>query len=133
MLRLHWPQAVIRIEDFSAPASQRQDILALTARIRVSSRVPIRPELNFDANDPDSVAVRLVNGSYAQHQVAIYTGAPGRDLDRDGFVAKFEECYRYYLEAGGHHDSTPAAVVEAVDSLPKAPELSYFFAALAQD
>lgn len=114
-----------RIEDFFPGALKREDILRLTDRVRVSGRVPKRPEFNFDPDDPDSVEVRLVNGRRARHQVAVYTGAPGRDLGRDRFISKFEDCHRYYLEAVGGSGISNAAAIDTIGLLHKAEELSH--------
>ena len=116
-----------RIEDFTEEAIRHGDILDLAARIRVSGRVPKRPQLNFDPEDPDVVEVRLVDGRSARHEIPIYTGAPGRDLDRDRFVAKFDECHRYYVEAGGTEKLVLEAMIEAALSIGDATDLTALF------
>ena len=102
-----------RIEDFSEAAVQREPIRQLAARVQVSGRKTRRPELNFDPDDPDIVELRLVDGRSARCEVPIYSGAPGRDLDRAGFTAKFEDCHRHYLEAGGSDRYSVEQMIDA--------------------
>ena len=116
-----------RIADFSESAVRRLGILELTARVQVQGRKTRRPELNFDPDDPDFVVVRMRDGRSARCEVPIYSGAPGRDLDRDGFVAKFEECYRHNLDAGGQPGSSSAEMVDTALSIDQAADLDTLF------
>ena len=118
-----------RIEDFSEQAISREEILQLTERVKVSGRKTRRPELNFDPEDPDIVEVRLVDGRSARCEVPIYTGAPGRDLDRDDFVAKFADCHRHFLDAGGDAGLAVDAMIEAALGIADAPDLVALFEA----
>ncbi len=118
-----------RIEDFSAEAVQREEILELAGFIRVDGRVTRRPELNFDPEDPDSVELRLLDGRSARAEVPIYSGAPGRDLDRETFVAKFGDCYRHFAETGGSDAIAADAKIDAVLSLRKSADLNGLFSA----
>ncbi len=120
-----------RIEDFSEQALQREDILELTGFIRVDGRITRRPELNFDPEDPDSVELRLLDGRSARAEVPIYTGAPGRDLDREQFVAKFRDNYRHFVDAGGDATVTADTMVDAALNLRQAPDLGGFFSAFS--
>ena len=112
------------IEDFTHQGLERKDILELTRRIKVFGRQPERPELNFDEQDPDSVEVMLSDGRHACHRVPVYTGAPGRDLKFDEFVMKFENCHRHHLAACPNSSISSDALIDAVNSLPEARNLS---------
>ncbi len=120
-----------RIEDFSEQALQREDILELAGFIRVDGRVTRRPELNFDPDDPDSVELRLLDGRSARAEVPIYTGAPGRDLDREQFVAKFRDNYRHFADAGGDSTVSTDSMIDAALNLRQAPDLGGFFNAFS--
>ena len=118
-----------RIEDFTAEAVARDDILQLAGRIRIDARVTSRPELNFDPEDPDSVELRLDDGRSARAEVPIYTGAPGRDLDRDRFVAKFGDCHLHFVDAGGSGGISVDAMVDSALSLRGSAELGKLISA----
>ena len=53
------------------------------------------------------------DGRSARCEVPIYSGAPARDLDRAGFTAKFEDCHRHYLEAGGSNCYSVEQMIDA--------------------
>ena len=112
-----------RIADFTNKAIAREDIRALAARVSVTARTPKRPALNFDPDDPDVVEIRLKDGRSARHAVPIYTGAPGRDLDRDAFVAKFRECCEQHGAERGQRGARVDAIIAAVDTLDTTPSL----------
>jgi 2-methylcitrate dehydratase PrpD len=80
------------IADFSTEALQRADILALTSRVQVTGRAPVRPQLNLDPRDPDTVRVRLRDGRVATAAVGEQAGAPGRAFGPDDFSRKFRQC-----------------------------------------
>lgn len=110
-----------RIEDFSDAAIRRADIRDLTARIAVTARNPKRPEVNFDLDDPDTVAVELRDGRRAEEAVAIWTGAPGRDLDGTQFLEKALDCVVHGGHA--HPDAAVGRLSEALDGLERANSL----------
>ena len=63
--------------------------------------------------------------------VPIYTGAPGRDLSRDQFVAKFEDCHRHYREAGGASEVSTAEMIDAALGISGARDLTRLFEAFS--
>lgn len=77
--------------DFTADGIARADIRALTARTKASARQPIDPAINLDPNEPDSVTVTLAGGRRETAKIDLWTGAPGRDLGREGLMAKYTE------------------------------------------
>ena len=118
-----------RIADFTPAALRRREVLELAARVTVTGRTPKRPALNFDADDPDVVEVRLRDGRTASRAVPVYRGAPGRDLGRDAFVAKFRECCDHPGGRGARGERADD-VVAAADGLDAAPSLEAFSAGL---
>ena len=116
-----------RIADFSEEAVRRQDILDLAGRIDVKARKPCRPELNVDPDDPDWVEVVMRDGRRERTTAGLWTGAPGRDLDRAQFESKFKEC----VSASG--DIPPESIqrfLEAVYTLDTKPSVLDFNTAL---
>ncbi|MEM8791696.1 MAG: MmgE/PrpD family protein [Pseudomonadota bacterium] len=103
-----------RIADFTDEAVKREDILSLAGRVDVKSRVPCRPEINLDAQDPDWVEVVLRDGRRGSAQIGIWTGAPGRDLSLQQFENKFRECMSL---SGKSVTDQVDEVLEAVSSL----------------
>ncbi|MEM6679222.1 MAG: MmgE/PrpD family protein [Pseudomonadota bacterium] len=118
-------------EDFTPAALARQDLLALTGRISVEARRPLRPEINVDPEDPDRVTVILQDGRRAETRVARWTGAPGREMSEAQLRAKFRDCCN-------RHDPDPTraaaradAIEAAIDGLDHAPSLDALTASLA--
>ena len=111
------------IEDFTHEAVMRADITELAGKVRVMKRRTVRPDLNFDPDDPDSVEVILSDGRASRCEIPVYTGAPGRDLSEQEFIAKFGRCYQYYLGSGGSGDVSDSAIVEAMIDLHKSPDM----------
>jgi 2-methylcitrate dehydratase PrpD len=118
-----------RIGDFTEAAIRRPEIRALAGRVTVEGRAPLRPSLNVDPDDPDRVTVTLTDGRTAETAVGVWSGAPGRDLDADGFRHKARDCL---AEAGvGDPDAAAARLVEAIDGLDRASTLWSLTAAMA--
>lgn len=116
-----------RIADFSDDAVRRKDILDLSARVRVTSRIPQRPEMNVDRDDPDRLEVVMRDGRREHTTVDIWRGAPGRDLDRAQFESKFRAC----VSTNGDVTSEGLErLLVAVDCLDASPSMSAFNAAL---
>jgi 2-methylcitrate dehydratase PrpD len=107
-----------RITDFLDEAVARPDMRALAGRVTVSGRAPLRPEINADPEDPDTVSVVLRDGREDTVAIPIWTGAPGRDLSQDGFEAKLREC----LALSGRGDADRLA--DAVMNLDRSETLS---------
>jgi 2-methylcitrate dehydratase PrpD len=118
------------IADFSPAAVQRPEILELAARVQVRERRSERAQLNFDPDDPDSIEVRLTDGRSVRSEVPIYTGAPGRDLDRERFVDKFIKCHQQYSRTAGRTKVSAERVIGAVGDLHSATDLGELAAAL---
>ncbi len=118
-----------RIADFFDDAVSREDIGSLAARIDVAPRVPRRPGINVDPDDPDVVEVVMRDGRRERASVGIWTGAPGRDLNRLQFEAKFRDCM-----ALSHAASPDRAdrIVEAVFGLHKGAETGELHEALRE-
>ena len=116
-----------RIADFSDEAIQRDDIRDLASRIDVTARNPRRAELNVDPGDPDTVAVVMRDGRRDSATVGIWTGAPGRDLDRAQFETKFRECMSL---SGNVPSECLDQFVEAVHGLNTTSSATEFDAAL---
>ena len=116
-----------RIADFFDDAIGREDIRSLAACIDVVPRVPRRPEINVDPDDPDVVEVVMRDGRRERASVGSCTGAPGRDLDRARFEAKFRECMAHSRDARPEHSDR---IVEAVHGLHKAAVTDELDAAL---
>ena len=116
-----------RIADFSDEAVRRQDVLALAGRVDVSARTPIRPKINLDPEDPDTVEVVMKDGRRASASVGIFTGAPGRDLTRGQFEDKFKETASLSLDIA---DEDLEHLLQAVLSLDEMPSLGKFNSAL---
>ena len=119
------------IDDFSPDAVNRPEILALAEQVKVIPRRTRRPELNFDPEDPDVIDVLLKDGRASRVEVPIYTGAPGRDLDRDQFTDKFMQCHRQYMASGESNPVAAEPVIEAVYDLHGAPDLGLLMDALS--
>ncbi|MEM8837604.1 MAG: MmgE/PrpD family protein [Pseudomonadota bacterium] len=77
--------------DFTPEGLLRHDIRALTARTEARARTPRNPAINLDPNDPDRVTVVMRDGRRETAEIDLWTGAPGRDLGRDGLIAKFRD------------------------------------------
>lgn len=116
-----------RSADFTAEGLARPDILALTTRTTARARMPINPAINLDPDDPDSVVVTLTNGRRETAEVALWTGAPGRDLGRSGLLAKYTENGR--TDQLDEHRCS--ALASAVLDLPAAASLSQLFQAVS--
>ncbi len=116
-----------RIADFSDDAVKRSDLLSLAARVQVSGRTPMRPEINVDPDDPDIVEVVLRDGRREQARVVLWTGAPGRDLSNGQFRDKFRECMALCDAVSG---PDAAQVLEAIDGLDCAPSTAALRTAL---
>ncbi len=115
-----------RADDFRDAALARSDIMALCDRITVTARTPKRPWINLDGDDPDLVRVRLADGRQDEAAVAIWTGAPGRELSEDQMTTKFHENCRQ----GGVTADRADAIADAVAALDRAPDLGALQAAL---
>ena len=120
-----------RIEDFSDEAVRREEIRELAGFIRVDGRVTRRPELNFDPEDPDVVELRLADGRSARAAVPVYTGAPGRDLDRERYIAKFGDCYRHFRDTSDRNTGEADAMIDAALTLRTRPDLTGLFSSFA--
>lgn len=107
-----------RIEDFLEDAVADPAIRDLASRIEVLSRNPARPEINLDANDPDTLEVVLKDGRREKTSVGLWTGAPGRDLSATQFEQKFRDCLNL-----SRVPSDPDRLLEAIDGLDRANSL----------
>lgn len=117
-----------RVADFSDEAVRRGDIRDLASRVEVIPRKPRRADLNVDPEDPDRVEVVLRDGRRDQASVGIWTGAPGRDLDRAQFEAKFRDCMALNSKVTAEDSDL---ILEAVDTLDRMASAIDFNAALA--
>lgn len=113
---------------FTAAGIADPELRALTARVRIEPRAPLRPELNADSEDPDTVTVRLTDGRAAEESVGIAEGQPGRDLAPERFHQKLAACCRAADPAGG--DARAASIADAALALPGAPDLAALTRAL---
>ena len=77
--------------DFTQKGIAREDIRALAARTKTTARQPVDPTINVDPSDPDTVTVVMADGRRETATVDLWTGAPGRDLGRDGLLAKYTD------------------------------------------
>ena len=118
------------IDDFSPEAIKRPQILSLAKQIKVTPRVTKRPEINFDPDDPDTIEVTLDNGDIIRKAVPIYTGAPGRDLDRGRFVDKFMQCHQQFMDSASASTIQASNVIEAATDIHQASNLTPLFEAL---
>ncbi len=80
------------LADFSAEALQDEATRTLAARVQVSGRKPLRPQINVDPDDPDSVSLTIVDGALHTRSCPHWTGMPGADLSDAAFVEKFHAC-----------------------------------------
>lgn len=120
------------LEAFTDAAVEREDVLALTGRIVMEERTPLRPEINLDRDDPDWVRVVLQDGRALTTTAGLWTGAPGRDLSEADFRAKFAECLAAAETLAGpgyRPPRDPARLEEALLSLGAAPGLASLKAA----
>jgi 2-methylcitrate dehydratase PrpD len=81
-----------QLADFVGEAVQCKDIRALCERITVKARIPERPEINVDPDDPDRVTVNLRDGRQETVFMGRWTGAPGKELTDGQFNAKISDC-----------------------------------------
>lgn len=116
-----------QIADFSDEAVRRQDVLSLADRVQVTARKPLRPELNVDPADPDTVEVVMKDGRRARSSFGLWAGAPGRDLTREQFEEKFKETASLNLDIA---DDDLEQLSQVVLSLERVSSLSEFNAAL---
>lgn len=114
--------------DFTPKGLSRNDIRALTTRTHTIARTPADPTNNLDPNDPDTVTVILKDGRRETASVALWTGAPGRDLGRDGLRAKYED----NCTTAGIPAAESKALSDAILALPEAATLSDFFLRLSE-
>ena len=107
-------------DDFTAAGIARADIRALTARTTATGRTPKDRQINLDPNDPDVVTVTMKDGRTETARVDLWTGAPGRDMDRDQLMAKFREnCAR-----AGVDDAVSAKLAECITKLSDAGSMN---------
>ena len=116
-----------RTADFTPEGLARPDIRALTARTTAEARTPLNPALSLDPDDPDSVVVTLADGRRETAEVTLWTGAPGRDLGRDGLLAKYNENGR----TARLDERKCGSLASAVLDLPGAASLSPLFQAVS--
>ncbi|MEM1275538.1 MAG: MmgE/PrpD family protein [Pseudomonadota bacterium] len=91
--------------DFTPDAIARTEIRALAARTTALARSPLNPAINLDPADPDVVTVALSDGRLETARVDLWTGAPGRDLGRDGLIAKYtRNCAAAGMSPSQSHD-----------------------------
>lgn len=122
------------LDDFTASALEDPALRALAGRISVTGRAPVRPTINLDPDDPDTVQVTLTSGETATRSRAIWTGAPGEDLSEAAFCAKFDAClhaagadvaaragHLKHLILDASQDTPVAAVLSALDERTAVP------------
>ena len=69
---------------------QDRDIKDLISKTRTTTRAPINPRLNFDADDPDQIQIELDDGSVLTSTIDFPVGAPQRPLTAGQIVEKFK-------------------------------------------
>ena len=119
------------MDDFTAHAVGRADILDLSGRIDVAARVPKNPDVNIDPGDPDIVAVRLRDGRTAEVKMPLFTGAPGKAMTPDQFTKKFRDCCRKHDSNEDRASARAEAIENAIADLEAASTLSGLEAALS--
>ena len=113
--------------DFTQGSLARGELRALTARMTATARTPINPTVNIDPTDPDIVTVTLVDGRRETARVGLFTGAPGRDLGREGLVKKYNDNCAFV----GIPQCQSDALREATLALPTAASLADLQASVA--
>jgi len=113
--------------DFTADGLARPEIRAVTAKTGAIARTPRDPKINLDPNDPDKVTVTLADRRCESVSVALWSGAPGRDLGRDGLRAKYDQS----CAAAGLAPEKSGRIAEAVMGLATAPNLAAIFQSLS--
>ena len=114
--------------DFTLEGIERPDLRALTARTTAHSRTPINPQINLDPQDPDVVSVVLKDGRTETAEVDIWTGSPGRDLGREGLLAK----YRDNCSSAGVPVRDSDAFAATLMALPEAASLNELYRCLVR-
>jgi len=116
-----------RSADFTPDALARADIRALAARTTAMPRRLVDPTINLDPSDPDRVTVVLADGRRETATVDLWTGAPGRDLGRDGLLKKYTET----CAAAGVVDAESVRIAYAVFALAGAQSIAPLFQSLS--
>ena len=65
------------------------DVSALIAKVRVATRVPANPRLNYDPDDPDRVEIELTDGTAHSEAVQYPRGAPANPMSWKEICNKF--------------------------------------------
>ena len=112
--------------DFTNAAIADPAIRALGARVTVETRVPRRPKINMDADDPDPVEITLADGTVLATAVGAPKGTPSDPLSPDEVLAKFHRCAAVSVDA-----AQAGAVAETCARLDKLPDVRELTALLS--
>ncbi|MEM7118751.1 MAG: MmgE/PrpD family protein [Chloroflexota bacterium] len=77
------------LADIEAERWEETAVRSLIAKTTLLVRQPKRPDLNYDADDPDWLEVELANGTILRTEVAFPLGAPQNRLSSEQIMAKF--------------------------------------------
>jgi 2-methylcitrate dehydratase PrpD len=109
-------------DDFAPAAVLDEDVQGLAARVTIETRIPGRPELNMDIDDPDCVDLTLHDGTALAAEVAAPRGTPSDPLGADEVLAKFHCCAARSVDPG--QAAEIAAACDGLDALSDVRELT---------
>ena len=79
----------VTLADIDDHAWQDATVAALMPKVTKIARVPIRPELNYDREDPDWVEVEMADGTIHREAVAFPLGTPQNRMASAQVLQKF--------------------------------------------